>query len=132
VDTGAFLARVDEDDQFHALACKGWDALAKTPWQLITSEHVVDETITLLARRLGAKLATKWASLHLNSAELKILPCTPPDWKLALKFMDKFSDQRLSFTDCLSFALMKRTATSRVFGFDSGFHLLRFQMWKPI
>ena len=55
LDTGAFLARYFVRDANHASAVKLWKTLDRTP--LFSSNHVLDETITLLGRRAGYTFA---------------------------------------------------------------------------
>jgi len=43
--------------------------------------------------------------------------------------MSKFADQGVSFTDCLSFRLMKRHRIRSVFGFDHHFTAAGFRVW---
>jgi predicted nucleic acid-binding protein len=50
IDTGAFLARELTHDQHHFAAADGWNTLAESADRLFSTEHVLDETITLLAR----------------------------------------------------------------------------------
>jgi predicted nucleic acid-binding protein len=51
IDTGAFLARFVERDQFHKRALAVWRRLEKRHDRCFTSNFVLDETFTLLARR---------------------------------------------------------------------------------
>lgn len=50
IDTGAFMARYIERDQFHDTATKHWWGLRNDRRHCFTSNFVLDETITLLAR----------------------------------------------------------------------------------
>jgi hypothetical protein len=47
----------------------------------------------------------------------------------AIGFFEKYSDQHLSFTDCVSFVLMKIKKIKRVFTFDHHFQLAGFQIY---
>ena len=51
VDTGAFLAKEITADQHHEAAGKFWQRIAAERPRLYSSQHVLDETATLLARR---------------------------------------------------------------------------------
>jgi hypothetical protein len=46
--------------------------------------------------------------------------------------LEKFSDQKLSFTDCLSFSLMRREGIPSVFGFDHHFALAGYELWPRL
>jgi len=88
---------------------------------------VLDEAVTLLARQAGTNYAVRWAREHLASQELVWLETTREDLQEALRWLDKFADQKLSFTDCLSFSLMRRQGIQTVFGFDQHFSTRRFR-----
>jgi hypothetical protein len=45
----------------------------------------------------------------------------------AIDLFARYSDHELSFTDCVSFVLMKRKRIKRAFTFDHHFRLLGFE-----
>lgn len=132
VDTGALVARVLPRDQHHAASCRGWNILRDVEVKLSSSEHVLDEAVSLLVRQAGASYAARWARDHLASEEIVWLNTSREDWHEALRWLGKFSDQRLSFTDCLSFALMRREGIGSAFGFDHHFELAGFELWPRL
>ena len=69
VDTGAFLARYVERDQYHDAAIEHWRVLQKDRRQLFTSSFVLDETFTLLARRTTYPFAVERAEF--SSVQLR-------------------------------------------------------------
>ena len=113
IDTGAFVARELAHDQHHSVAADGWHALADSDDSLFSSEHVLDETITLLARRESYAFAAACASTYLESKAIEWLRPRPDDLAKAAKLMRKFADQAVSFTDCVSFVLMRRESIAR-------------------
>lgn len=129
VDTGAFLARHVSHDQFHAKARRAWKELAKAKSPLFTSSFVLDETFTLLARRTSYPFAADRAEAAYASRVLTILRPDPADELSALALFRKLSDQEVSFTDCVSFALMRRHKLSRAFTFDRHFAAAGFTVW---
>jgi predicted nucleic acid-binding protein len=48
--------------------------------------------------------------------------------KEAFRIFEKYTDKRLSFTDCTSFALMKRLGISKAFAFDEDFLAVGFEL----
>ena len=126
LDTGAFLARYMSHDQFHEQALALWDAIGKKRDLCFTSNFVLDETFTLLGRRAGYGFAAERASNIYASRTLKILRPTREDELKAIEFFEKYSDQGVSFTDCVSFVLMRRKKIKRVFSFDNHFQLAGF------
>lgn len=129
IDTGAFLGRYLSRDQHHAKARAGWTELAGQSWRLYTSNFVLDETFTLLGRRADHAFAAERARRILASRALTILRPDARDEHEALGIFEKFSDQRLSFTDCISFTLMKRHRLQIAFSFDADFERAGFALW---
>lgn len=88
---------------------------------MFTSNHVVDETLTLLTRRAGNRFAADRADNIYASRALEILYSTRDDETEAISLLRKYSDQNVSFTDCLSFVMMKRDRLTIAFTFDHHF-----------
>jgi hypothetical protein len=128
VDTGAFVAKEIAGDQFHAVARKGWNEVERRGFRLVSSEHVLDESVTLIARRSNYAFAAEWGQDAMESG-IEWLRTGEDDWSKALTLMRKFADQGVSFTDCLSAVLMKRAGLKRVFGFDRHFESMGFRVW---
>jgi predicted nucleic acid-binding protein len=129
VDTGPFLARHVARDQFHVRAVRGWKAAAKGGDALFTSSFVLDETFTLLGRRTSYEFAADRAETMLASRVLTILRPDARDEAAAVALFRKLADQELSFTDCISFALMGRHRITRAFTFDRHFEAAGFSIW---
>ena len=126
IDTGAFLARYVAADQHHRAARTIWRRLGRTKQRLATSNLVLDELFTLLGRRAGYGFAAERARRIYGSGRLDILRPTVDDELAALELFERYADQHASFTDCVSFALMKRHRLRRVFTFDRQFGLAGF------
>ena len=127
IDTGAFLAKEIGADQHHGAAVARWRELAESRIALYSSDHVLDESVTLLARRTNYAWASDWGRDVLASG-ISWLRADENDWKTALNLMRKFADQGVSFTDCLSFVLMRREGLREVFGFDGHFAAAGFRL----
>ena len=126
VDTGAFVARYCSDDDMHNKAVTGWKKMAKE--RLVTSNLVITETITLLAKRTSPEFAADTADLIFLSEQLKIVYANRDDELQALQFIRKFSDQKISFTDSVSFVIMKNAGIAKAFSFDKHFKVVGFQL----
>jgi len=126
VDTGAFVARNARRDPYGQTAAQIWSELEGTP--LLTTNHVVEETLTLLARRIGYELAANMAERIYTSRNLGIIYTGEEDELEALGFFRKFADQRVSFTDCISFAVMRRNRLHFAFTFDRHFAAAGFRI----
>ncbi len=129
IDTGAFLARHLSKDQYHLQAKTFWNLIRKQNEKCVTSNFVLDETFTLLGRRAGYSFAAQRAKNIYASESIDVLRPTREDELEAIGFFEKYSDHQLSFTDCISFVLMKSKKIKRVFTFDHHFQLAGFQIY---
>lgn len=129
IDTGAFLGRWLARDQHHAEASSGWSLLQTDGQRVCTSSMILNETLTLLGRRASYEFATVCGRTLLASSELEILRPAQEDEVAALEDFSRFADQRVSFADCVSFALMRRRRLHRAFTFDRHFALAGFERW---
>ena len=129
VDTGAFLARYLGRDENHGAALAGFARLEREHLPAATSIHVLDETITLLGRWAGHAFAAERARAILASRALHILRATEEQEIGAIAEFERFADQKLSFTDALSFVLMRGRGIREAFAFDRHFLLAGFSLW---
>ena len=128
IDTGAFIARCMQGDQYHRKAVEMWKSLERRSVRLFTSNFVLDETLTLLGRKAGYVFAAQRARAIYASEILTILRPLEEDEYKAIDLFEKYADQRVSFTDCVSFALMRQQRIARVFSFDRHFEMAGFSL----
>ena len=127
VDTGAYFALFSTRDFCHVQALSTWEMINFESIPITTSNHVIDELATLLGRKNHYQFsASKIRKIY--SSRIEILRSTEEDEKAALNLFEKFADQQVSFTDCLSFALMKREKIHFVFTFDQHFQFAGFDL----
>ena len=130
VDTGAWIALMNSNDQYHVLAAKYY-RLLEPHIKLVTSSHVISETYTWLCYKAGFPSAsayitvTRQAVLH---SRLSIIHDHPDMLELAEQLLTDFSDQKVSYTDAISMAIMKTKNMKQVFGFDRHFQLMGFEL----
>ena len=126
VDAGPLFARHVRRDQHHAAAVAHWAKLTADRRPLVTSNFVLDEAITLLGRRASYAYAADRARPWFDSSALTTLRPDADDERAALRWFTQYADQSVSFTDCLSFALMTRHGVRDAFTFDRHFLLAGF------
>jgi predicted nucleic acid-binding protein len=131
VDTGAFIARYVRRGGHHSRARRVWTEIEKLRNACFTSNFVLDETFTLLGRQTSYSFAAERARALLGSKALTILRPDAEDELAALDLFARFADQEVSFTDCTSFALMRRHRLSRAFTFDRHFVAAGFEVLPP-
>ena len=128
IDTSAFLGWYNRSDQLHALARPVWLNLETQGRRLYTSNFVLDETLTLLARRASHFFAAEQGEALYGSRTLTILRPAAQDELSSLTLFEKYADQKISFTDCVSFTLMRRAGLNQVFTFDQHFRYAGFEV----
>ena len=87
IDTGAFFAQRDPSDQYHASATSGFADLAGSGAQHYSTEHILDETLTLLARCESYAYAAEVGAALTSSRVLHWLDAAAADWNAALRHM---------------------------------------------
>ena len=117
VDTGAFVALMRQKDRHHEAARR---FMAKPPL-LVTSDYVVDETVTLLLTRVSRAAAEQFLTGVCASRLLRLEMVGEEGFFQAQKLFLQFRDKHWSFTDCSSLAIVKRLGIDEVFGFDHHF-----------
>lgn len=127
VDTSGFKALVDPEDEFHAQAVKAWSNLAKVGVILITSNYILDECYTLIRVKCGIDVVAEFRELLAASGkEIRMMRVTLADEFSAWDWFEN-DWSKLSFTDCISFAVMKRLGLTKFFGFDDHFERAGFE-----
>ncbi len=126
VDTSAWIALADRDDFNHKIAASNYPSLLKNHRNLITSNFVIAETYIIILNELGHQPAM---------AFLKNIKTTPRILKVysnkdieeeGESILAKYSDQNFSYTDAISFVIMKRQKIKKAFSFDKHFLIAGF------
>ena len=121
VDTSAWVALADRDDNHHKSAASVYPSLLKTYKKLITSNLIVAETYILILKELGHHAALIFLEkLKASPRILKIYSNEQMETE-AGEILAKYSDQDFSYTDAVSFVIMKRQEIKKVFCFDKHF-----------
>lgn len=128
IDTGAYYGILDTRDQHHSKALKIWEKFEDSNWIHITSNHILDELATLLARKISYSYSAMQLREIYADPDIYIERSTHADELRALTLFEKYADQKISFTDCISFAIMERLNIKQVFGFDQHFQYSGFEL----
>jgi len=126
VDTSGWAAYFNERDANHKKAVMVWENLKKQRADLITSDYILDETITLLKVRGNANVAETGGRALLSSRLVRIVRISEDMFEAAFGLFNKYKNQQFSFTDCTSFEIMKRMEIQNAFTFDSDFVIMGF------
>jgi len=127
IDTSAFAALIDQDDQYHKKAESFVLGLDERQ-TFHTTNYIIDETITRLRKTAGYKTALQFGKMIFSSKVHRIHYIDQELEHASFEIFKKFSDKDLSFTDCTSFALMKKLGIKKAFAFDEDFVVPGFEI----
>ena len=126
LDTGAFLALADEDDDCHPDAQSIHADLIISKAQLFTSNLVLSETFTIIRFRVGHRAAVNFMN-RFDHSGVKVLHVTEAIDKTARAIFARYDDKEFSFVDCTNFALIDHHRLDHAFAFDGHFRQYRFK-----
>lgn len=127
VDTGGWYASIVRKDSDHNAAKQ---FLLNNEMTLITSDYVMDETVTLLQSRVGHNYAVRFLDTLRSSQQIQLIHLTSSHIAETINLFRKRPDKGWSFTDCSSFVLMHEYKIEIAFTFDEHFRQAGFQT-KP-
>jgi len=130
VDTGAWIAVMGKSDSFHEAAKPYYTNLILRRVPLFTSNYVLDETFTRIRYDAGHDIACRFADLYGEAEKRRFVTTLWVDTDIHRRSLDifrKYSDQKVSFTDCTSFVLMQNNGIDEAFAFDAHFDMFGFQ-----
>ena len=119
VDTGTWYASVIPTDPDHSVAT-AW--LSQNQEPLVTTDYIIDETLTLLRVRGQKRRALLLADQLLAGNLATIHHVTQAEFQEALQVFRRFADKEWSFTDCTSKVIIERLGLPKAFAFDRHFH----------
>jgi len=116
IDTSAFYAVLDRDDNHHPQARGVWAGLLDRGAALVTTNYIVVETCALVQNRLGLDAVRTFSQDMLAVVEVRwIGPELHASAMLALLTANR---RKLSLVDCANFLAMRAGGIRRVFAFD--------------
>jgi predicted nucleic acid-binding protein len=133
IDTSAWVALVFPRDRSHASATSFHRSLQRCNVTKVTTDYVLDETLTLLRRRglsdkqmhvfrEGIEAAQRGGSLRLVMMSESVFSRT---WDI----FDKYEKLGVSFTDCHLALVTREVEADGVFTYDRHFTVLGLQVF---
>jgi predicted nucleic acid-binding protein len=119
VDTSAFLAVLDADDENHQNAREKWEELISQNAVLVCSNYILVETFALIQNRLGLEA--------LRAFQEDVVPLLTIHWvnesahQVGVMGVLAAAKRNLSLVDCVSFDVMRQLGIKSVFAFDRHF-----------
>ena len=118
IDSGAFIAYYNKDDQFHKSAIELFEQIESNEFgYAITSDYIIDEATARVliqlgkqkAIELGERIFENYPIIHIDSELLK------EAWKKFVKF------KPFTLTDCTNLVIMENHNLDYIFTFDGDF-----------
>ncbi len=123
VDTSIFIAAARQEDPAHASAEALLRKMAVEGQTVLTTDHVVDETLTYLKRKGGKHVAFDAGQCLLKSPEVQLEYGTPSRTQEALELLGKIDG--LSFCDALNVVVMKELGVQTIYSLDADFDKIK-------
>ncbi len=95
---------------------------------LLSTDYVIDETLTLIRLRLGLRAASDWWDQVEGSSRLRWEWIDLVRAEKARTWFFQWKDKEFSFTDCTSFVVMKELRIRRALTTDHHFRQAGFEM----
>ncbi len=127
IDTWAYVALANRRDAGHEVALEVDQFLADEGWTQVTSEWVLDETVTQLHLLAGAAVVSRFLDdldAQLKARQVMLLNVSTPRFDAAVRQFRALAPKvpRLSLTDCTTFALMTELEIRWAFTADKHFY----------
>lgn len=121
MDTGAWVAYVSPDDQYHRAAAR-W--MRHNRQSLVTTDYIVDEALTLLRARGEPIRAQRLGTLLFDGASnsfMQLHYLTEGEILDAWRVFRTYGDKEWSFTDCTGKIVIEKLGLTHAFAFDQHF-----------
>ncbi|HIC92588.1 MAG TPA: PIN domain-containing protein [Syntrophaceae bacterium] len=119
IDTSAFLAILNKDDNNYPMAKRLWNELIYSENVMVSNNYVLVESFALIQRRLGMEAV--------RTFQEDILPLINVEWinaethRSGVSAFLAASKRKLSLVDCVSFEIMRLLGIKTAFTFDPHF-----------
>jgi predicted nucleic acid-binding protein len=126
VDTSAFYALLNQNDQSHPQAKKRWEAFSTDRTSLVTHNYILVEMVALLQSRHGLEPVSEFQEGLLAPVDVHWIE---PD--IHRKSMEEHlskDNRSISFVDRISLDIINNLGIQRVFAFDDDFADREFEL----
>ena len=119
VDSGAWFALMVPSDADHAAAATWMQSYSG---RLLTTDYVIDETLTLLRSRGQGAVALAFGAWVFGPKRPAVVHyVAPSEIDRARDVFQRFKDKDWSFTDCTSKVVIESLGLTQAFAFDKHF-----------
>ena len=128
IDSSFWVALSDPKENNHSQSVRIFKDIKQAKSQMVTTNFVFDETFTLIRKRLGISRTLEFRdTIAKYGRQLQLERVSVSDeensWKWFVRDIEK-----LSYTDCTSFAVMNRLGIKKVATFDEDFVKVGFEL----
>lgn len=128
LDTAGWMSMADGGDPLHLETTGTRDRFLEEGGIMVTSDYIIDETLTLIRRRIHIDAAEKWWSQISRSSRLRVEWVDSLRAEKARSWFFKWKDSTFSFTDCTSFVIMQELHLRKVLTTDRHFAIAGFEV----
>ena len=128
VDTAGWMTCADGADPARARCRTARDRALEAAHSLVTTDFVIDETLTLIRFRLGLEAADAWWHQLDGSTRIRWERIDSDRFEKARQLFFQHRDKDFSFTVCTSFAIMRELRLTQALTTDRHFRQAGFQM----
>jgi len=129
VDTGAWVALRYRRDGLHARAAALLHLIRQEALELVTTDHVLAEAVTLLKARGAVDHALALGEAIQGGRVGRFVEVAPRHRRRAWELFRRHRDLRAGYVDCTSFAVMEDLDLRTAFGFDRDFSAAGFVLY---
>lgn len=129
VDSSAWIGLFASTDKYHQAASRAFRQFDARPQRLVTSDYIIDETLTHILVNYSRYDALRFGRWVLSAAFVDKIRIDESTWQAAWEMFQSYDDKQWAFTDCTSFVLMRQHNWHRAFAFDRHFEQAGFQLW---
>jgi uncharacterized protein len=127
-DASGWIALNSKRDQWHKTAVEINKSLLHNGSRYVTTNFVLDETLTGLRMKVGHFAAVDFGERLRNSKAVHVIYITEELQEEAWGLFKQYADKDFSFTDCTSFVVMKQMKVVDAFTNDHHFEQMGFRV----
>lgn len=120
-DTGFFYALTDTGDRWHADSVAVLKQVQEQGRFIVCSPLIVAESYALIRYRVGYEVAIEW--LKNLRAWVEVIPIADTHEQKAIAILQQYADQKFTFTDAVSFAMIEELEIRIALSTDKHFQI---------
>jgi|RhiMethySRZTD1v2_1073278.scaffolds.fasta_scaffold558630_2 predicted nucleic acid-binding protein len=132
VDSSAWFAVASASDGRHAEAERLLGDAVARGIGLLTTNLILAEVHRLALARMGIRPAATMLERIEASRLVSLVHATAEHHRSARGWLAKLPDQRISYVDAVSFAVIEDTRCPLVMTFDRHFEMAGFRVWRVV